>query len=74
MGTKLNETTNRETDMKTQIQQQMENRAANGLDPLSGRPMQVAGPISADSDGKCRDANGTEVTLSSFGDWVPCAS
>ncbi|MFW6024052.1 MAG: hypothetical protein ACOC8P_00355 [Dichotomicrobium sp.] len=56
-----------------QIQQQMHDRVAAGLDPLSGRPMQVASPVTADPDGKCRDANGTEVTLSEHGDWVEVA-
>ena len=58
------------------VQQQMQNRSANGLDPLTGRPMQVTGPISAYTDGTCRDATGAIVTLSKYGDWVPvqCAS
>jgi hypothetical protein len=54
-----------------QTQKQMRDRAAQGCDPLTGRPMQVVGPITAGLDGKCRDSEGIEVTLSKHGDWVP---
>jgi len=52
----------------------MNERVANGCDPLSGRPMQVVGKIMVCRDGKCRDSEGTEVTVSDRGDWVPVAA
>ena len=52
-------------------QEQMQNRVANGQDPLTGRPMQITGSVSVCSDGKMRDSAGVEVRLSEKGDWVP---
>ena len=52
-------------------QEQMQNRVANGQDPLTGRPSQIVGSVSVCADGKIRDSAGTEVRLSDHGDWEP---
>jgi len=55
---------------------QMRERVANGLDPLTGDPMQTSGVIKV-VNGVCIDtANGREVTLDERGNWIyieePC--
>lgn len=47
----------------------MRNRIAEGLDPLSGRPMETKGVITH-RNGVLSDETGRKVELSAFGDWV----
>jgi len=55
--------------MSNEIEQQMHDRLANGLDPITGEQRETVGKISR-RDGVCRDETGREVTLSDKGTWV----